>query len=64
MCHGNAGTIVVTKVTGNDQIVGDYNPLAWDNSKVDGNMINTYGSWFGDYEFMISEVSDFTRYYS
>ncbi|RHZ51151.1 hypothetical protein Glove_482g78 [Diversispora epigaea] len=32
MCHG---TIVVTKVLGTDEIVGVYNPLAWDNSKRD-----------------------------
>ncbi|RHZ83823.1 hypothetical protein Glove_87g242 [Diversispora epigaea] len=33
MCHGHAGTIVVAKVAGTDEIVGGYNPLAWDNSK-------------------------------
>ncbi|RHZ46442.1 hypothetical protein Glove_621g48 [Diversispora epigaea] len=32
MCHGHAGTIVVAKVAGTDEIVGGYNPLAWDNS--------------------------------
>ena len=32
MCHGYAGTIVVAKVSGTDEIVGGYNPLAWDNS--------------------------------
>ncbi|RHZ83908.1 hypothetical protein Glove_87g16 [Diversispora epigaea] len=33
MCHGHAGTIVVVKIAGTDEIVGGYNPLAWDNSK-------------------------------
>ncbi|RHZ78412.1 hypothetical protein Glove_165g4 [Diversispora epigaea] len=32
MCHGHAGTIVVVKIAGTDEIVGGYNPLAWDNS--------------------------------
>ncbi|RHZ67588.1 hypothetical protein Glove_300g124 [Diversispora epigaea] len=32
MCHGHAATIVVSKVAGTDEIVGGYNPLAWDNS--------------------------------
>ncbi|RHZ86308.1 hypothetical protein Glove_52g29 [Diversispora epigaea] len=30
MCDGHAGTIVVVKVAGTDEIVGGYNPLAWD----------------------------------
>ncbi|RHZ45805.1 hypothetical protein Glove_648g11 [Diversispora epigaea] len=32
MCHGHAGTIVVVKIAGTDEIVAGYNPLAWDNS--------------------------------
>ncbi|RHZ67580.1 hypothetical protein Glove_300g73 [Diversispora epigaea] len=32
ICHGHAGTIVVTKVAGTDEIIGGYNPLAWENS--------------------------------
>ncbi|RHZ51143.1 hypothetical protein Glove_482g59 [Diversispora epigaea] len=32
MCNGHAGTIVVAKVAGTDEIVGGYNPLAWCNS--------------------------------
>ncbi|RHZ86288.1 hypothetical protein Glove_52g108 [Diversispora epigaea] len=31
MCHGHSGTIVVAKVAGTDEIIGGYNPLAWDN---------------------------------
>ncbi|RHZ85550.1 hypothetical protein Glove_64g103 [Diversispora epigaea] len=50
--HGHAGTIVVTKVAGTDEIVGGYNPLAWDNSNGE----------FGDCEFIMkSKVSDFTQ---
>ncbi|RHZ76331.1 hypothetical protein Glove_199g49 [Diversispora epigaea] len=33
MCHGHAGTIVVVKVAGTDEIVGSYNPLAWNKLK-------------------------------
>ncbi|RHZ48347.1 hypothetical protein Glove_552g12 [Diversispora epigaea] len=33
MCHGHAGTIVIAKVAGTDEIVGGYNPLAWDKLK-------------------------------
>ncbi|RHZ86352.1 hypothetical protein Glove_52g50 [Diversispora epigaea] len=32
MSHGHADTIVVAKVAGTDEIVGGYNPLAWNNS--------------------------------
>ncbi|RHZ82563.1 hypothetical protein Glove_109g32 [Diversispora epigaea] len=32
ICNGHAGTIVIAKVAGTDEILGGYNPLAWDNS--------------------------------
>ncbi|RHZ44357.1 hypothetical protein Glove_736g12 [Diversispora epigaea] len=32
MCNGHAGTVVITKVSGTEEILGGYNPLAWDNS--------------------------------
>ncbi|RHZ86338.1 hypothetical protein Glove_52g30 [Diversispora epigaea] len=32
MCHGHAGTILIAKVAGTDEIIGGYNPLAWENS--------------------------------
>ncbi|RHZ80990.1 hypothetical protein Glove_130g134 [Diversispora epigaea] len=32
ICHGHARTVVVAKVKGTDEIVGGYNPLAWDNT--------------------------------
>ncbi|RHZ58865.1 hypothetical protein Glove_367g29 [Diversispora epigaea] len=32
ICHGHAHTVVVTKVKGTDEIIGGFNPLAWDNS--------------------------------
>ncbi|RHZ51142.1 hypothetical protein Glove_482g58 [Diversispora epigaea] len=76
MCHGCAGTIVVVKVAGTDEIIGGYNPLTWDNLKIlrrvinsDGalfyhnsNKQNINGPYFGACEFMMkSEVSDFTQ---
>ncbi|RHZ79736.1 hypothetical protein Glove_141g92 [Diversispora epigaea] len=36
ICHGHACTIVIAKVKGTDEIIGGYNPLAWDNA-LDGN---------------------------
>ncbi|RHZ73594.1 hypothetical protein Glove_230g194 [Diversispora epigaea] len=35
ICHGHANTIVVTKVKGTDEIIGGFNPLAWDQTKTD-----------------------------
>ncbi|RHZ86055.1 hypothetical protein Glove_55g59 [Diversispora epigaea] len=32
ICHGYAGTVVVAKVAGTGELLGGYNPLAWDNS--------------------------------
>ncbi|RHZ66619.1 hypothetical protein Glove_306g81 [Diversispora epigaea] len=32
MCHGHAGTVVIIKVKGTDEILGGYNPLMWDNN--------------------------------
>ncbi|RHZ89530.1 hypothetical protein Glove_13g140 [Diversispora epigaea] len=32
ICHGNTKTVVVIKVKGTDEILGGYNPLAWDNT--------------------------------
>ncbi|RHZ80998.1 hypothetical protein Glove_130g145 [Diversispora epigaea] len=32
ICHGYARTIVVAKVKGTDEIIGGYNPLAWNNT--------------------------------
>ncbi|RHZ89477.1 hypothetical protein Glove_13g75 [Diversispora epigaea] len=32
ICHGHAKTVVVAKVKGTDEILGGYNPLAWDNT--------------------------------
>ncbi|RHZ73216.1 hypothetical protein Glove_232g80 [Diversispora epigaea] len=44
MCHEHAGTIVVVKVSGTDEIVGGYNPLAWDNA-IGGSEMKTYNSF-------------------
>ncbi|RHZ83845.1 hypothetical protein Glove_87g83 [Diversispora epigaea] len=38
MCHGHVCTVVVAKVAGTDEIVGGYNPLSWDNSKIGSDM--------------------------
>ncbi|RHZ67616.1 hypothetical protein Glove_300g60 [Diversispora epigaea] len=43
MCIGHAGTIVLAKVAGTDEIVGGYNPLAWDTS--DNDYIETNDSF-------------------
>ncbi|RHZ85093.1 hypothetical protein Glove_71g120 [Diversispora epigaea] len=32
ICHGHAHTVVVAKVKETDEIIGGYNPLAWDNT--------------------------------
>ncbi|RHZ75466.1 hypothetical protein Glove_213g87 [Diversispora epigaea] len=37
ICHGHICTVVLVKVKGTDEIVGGYNPLAWDK--------NTDGQW-------------------
>ncbi|RHZ44231.1 hypothetical protein Glove_750g54 [Diversispora epigaea] len=34
ICHGHANTIVVTKVEGTNEIIGGFNPLAWDKTKL------------------------------
>ncbi|RHZ73642.1 hypothetical protein Glove_230g67 [Diversispora epigaea] len=33
ICDGHSNTIVVTKVKGTNEILGGFNPLAWDNTK-------------------------------
>ncbi|RHZ75126.1 hypothetical protein Glove_217g33 [Diversispora epigaea] len=35
ICDGHANTIVVTKVEGTDEIIGGFNPLAWDKTKTE-----------------------------
>ncbi|RHZ75058.1 hypothetical protein Glove_217g282 [Diversispora epigaea] len=64
ICDGLANTIVITKVEGTNDIIGGFNPLAWDKAKigdVDTNK-NECGPCFGCEEFiMISNVSDFTQ---
>ncbi|RHZ81887.1 hypothetical protein Glove_117g54 [Diversispora epigaea] len=45
ICHGHAGTILVMKVKGTDEILGGYNPSAWDNSNIDGKWIQTKDSF-------------------
>ncbi|RHZ51182.1 hypothetical protein Glove_482g44 [Diversispora epigaea] len=64
MCHGCAGTIVVAKVAETDEIVGGYNPLAWDNS-TGGAYMKTKDSFIFSLEYdnirkssIISRVED------
>ncbi|RHZ83577.1 hypothetical protein Glove_91g14 [Diversispora epigaea] len=45
MCNGHAGTIVIAKVAGTDEILGGYNPLAWDNSKTETTYMETNDSF-------------------
>ncbi|RHZ73561.1 hypothetical protein Glove_230g186 [Diversispora epigaea] len=71
-CGGQANTIVVAKVKGADEIIGGFNPLAWDETKEEWMGTNKsfifsfkngiFGSIFGRNEFMMrSDVSDFTQ---
>ncbi|RHZ58651.1 hypothetical protein Glove_372g21 [Diversispora epigaea] len=34
ICHGHDNTIVISKVQGTEEIIGGFNPLAWDKTKV------------------------------
>ncbi|RHZ77543.1 hypothetical protein Glove_176g21 [Diversispora epigaea] len=45
LCHGHAGTVVVVKVKGTDEIIGGYNPLAWDNSNINNQWMATNDSF-------------------
>ncbi|RHZ60540.1 hypothetical protein Glove_352g41 [Diversispora epigaea] len=43
-CHGHASTVVIIKVKGTEEILGGYNPLAWDANSV-GRWGNTNDSF-------------------
>ncbi|RHZ89499.1 hypothetical protein Glove_13g137 [Diversispora epigaea] len=45
ICHGHAKTVVVIKVKGTDEILGGYNPLAWNNTFNDGQWMETKDSF-------------------
>ncbi|RHZ86041.1 hypothetical protein Glove_55g63 [Diversispora epigaea] len=45
ICNGHAGTVVVAKVAGTDEILGGYNPLAWDNSNTKNTKLETNDSF-------------------
>ncbi|RHZ86471.1 hypothetical protein Glove_50g51 [Diversispora epigaea] len=47
-CHGHNHTLIVAKVKGTDEILGGYNPLAWD---------NTYFGYFSDGKWMETKDS-------
>ncbi|RHZ70812.1 hypothetical protein Glove_266g25 [Diversispora epigaea] len=44
ICHGHAYTVVLVKVKGTDEIIGGYNPLAWDKD-TDGKWMETKNSF-------------------
>ncbi|RHZ80160.1 hypothetical protein Glove_139g112 [Diversispora epigaea] len=44
-CHGHAGTVVLVKVEGTDEIIGGYNPLEWDNSNIHDKWMKTEDSF-------------------
>ncbi|RHZ58571.1 hypothetical protein Glove_372g38 [Diversispora epigaea] len=35
ICHGHGNTIVISKVKGTEEIIGGFNPLAWDKTRSD-----------------------------
>ncbi|RHZ81565.1 hypothetical protein Glove_117g104 [Diversispora epigaea] len=46
ICHGHVNTVVIAKVKATDEIIGGYNPLAWDNSNtIESKCIETNGSF-------------------
>ncbi|RHZ76417.1 hypothetical protein Glove_198g57 [Diversispora epigaea] len=45
MCHGHVGTILIVKVKATDEILGGYNPLAWDNSNINNQWMETEDSF-------------------
>ncbi|RHZ86538.1 hypothetical protein Glove_50g64 [Diversispora epigaea] len=50
ICHGHAKTVVITKVKGTDEILGGYNPLAWDNTYVISDLLfgrRRRSNWMG-----------------
>ncbi|RHZ73543.1 hypothetical protein Glove_230g54 [Diversispora epigaea] len=49
ICDGHSNTIVITKVNGTDEIIGGFNPLAWDKTKE---------KWMGTNKSFIFSFSD------
>ncbi|RHZ73607.1 hypothetical protein Glove_230g209 [Diversispora epigaea] len=59
ICHGHANTIVVTKVKGTDEIIGGFNPLAWNKTKFE--WVKTNKSFifsFKDGNSILSRIRD------
>ncbi|RHZ72464.1 hypothetical protein Glove_242g87 [Diversispora epigaea] len=50
MCHGHAGTVVMAKIKGTDEIIGGYNPLMWDNT--------TNGAYWGTKDSFIFSLKN------
>ncbi|RHZ68595.1 hypothetical protein Glove_294g108 [Diversispora epigaea] len=36
ICHDHKGTVVIIKIKGTDEIIGGYNPVAWNNTYIGG----------------------------
>ncbi|RHZ65273.1 hypothetical protein Glove_318g43 [Diversispora epigaea] len=45
ICHGHAHTVLVMKVKGTDEIIGGFNPLAWDKSNKKNKWVETKDSF-------------------
>ncbi|RHZ86495.1 hypothetical protein Glove_50g71 [Diversispora epigaea] len=56
ICHGHAKTVVIIKVKGTDEILGGYNPLAWDNSYSYSFLIK--GEWMDTKESFIFSLKN------
>ncbi|RHZ89487.1 hypothetical protein Glove_13g67 [Diversispora epigaea] len=54
--------IVIAKVKGTDEILGGYNPLAWDNSNIDGKWVETKDSFIFSLKNDNIGHCDFNRY--
>ncbi|RHZ78026.1 hypothetical protein Glove_168g30 [Diversispora epigaea] len=45
ICNGHSNTVVIVRVKGTDEIIGGYNPLAWDNTHLDDKWMGTKDSF-------------------
>ncbi|RHZ65299.1 hypothetical protein Glove_318g60 [Diversispora epigaea] len=52
ICQGHAGTVVLVKIKGTDEIVGGYNPLAWECND------NGYNSWMNTNDSFIFSLKN------
>ncbi|RHZ86465.1 hypothetical protein Glove_50g88 [Diversispora epigaea] len=57
ICHRRSKTVVIVKVKGTDEILGGYNPLAWDNSYTSSNYF-IHGEWMDTKESFIFSLKN------